>query len=125
MGSRDPGGGERGLIAGERRTVSRYFTREREKQELRRERDAMMLRIAGEFGEATLAERLHSSPAVVDKLLADARERLGGGSSGSAPTITVRRARAERDRWADIDTYYEALGSRPQTFPRRRFRPRP
>jgi hypothetical protein len=114
------GGSDRALLVGrrERRNVARYFAREREKQELRRERDAVMLRIAGDLGIAVLAQQLDVTPAVVDKLLADARERLGAGSSGSEPTITVRRLAADRDRWVDVDTYYEALGSRPAIRPR-------
>jgi|GEM_PF-4923737 len=112
-------GGNREVLVGDRdaRTVARYFAREREKQELRRERDAVMLGIARHLGEGTLAERLQVAPAVVDKLLASARERL------NTSTITIRRMGANRDRWADVDMYYEALGSRPGVSSRRRIPP--
>ena len=103
----------------EARTVARYFTREREKQELRRERDVVMLRIARDLGEGTLADGLHVTPAVVDKLVAAARARL------DTSQITARRTSANRERWADVDTYYEALGSRPRISPRRRLPPQP
>jgi hypothetical protein len=108
-------GGDHEVRVGERdaRTVARYFAREREKQEVRRERDVVMLGIARNLGEGALAERLDVRPAVVDRMLASARERL------DVPTITIRRVSASRDRWADVDTYYEALGSRPRISPRR------
>jgi hypothetical protein len=111
---------DRALLVGrrERRNVARHFAREREKQELRRERDAVLLRIAGDLGIAVLAQQLDVTPAVVDKLLAGARERLSAGSTGSGPTITVRRLTVDRDRWAEVDTYYEALGGRPAIRPR-------
>ena len=113
-------GSDRALLVGprERRNVAHYFAREREKQELRRERDAVMLRIAGDLGIAGLAQQLDVTPVVVDKLVADARERLGAGSPAAGPTITIRRVAADRDRWAEVDTYYEALGSRPAIRPR-------
>ena len=112
----EPGyGRERESLVGGRdaRTVARYFAREREKQELRRERDVAMLRIARDLGEGALAKGLDVSPAVVGTLIAGARERL------DASTYTVRNTGADRDRWAEVDTYYEALGSRPPISPRR------
>jgi len=122
MDARRPGhrnDGDREVLVGERdaRTVARYFAREREKQELRRERDVVVLGIARHLGEGALAEQLDVTPAVVDKLLASARERL------DTSTITIRRMSANRDRWADIDTYYEAVGSRPRASPQRRIPP--
>jgi hypothetical protein len=112
-------GGDREVLVGERdaRTVARFFAREREKQELRRERDAVVLGIARNLGEGALVEQLGVTPAVVDRLLVSARERL------NTSTITIRRMSANRDRWADVDTYYEALGSRPRLSPRRRIPP--
>jgi hypothetical protein len=122
MDDRRPGrrnGGDHEVLVGERdaRTVARYFAREREKQELRRERDVVMLGIARHLGEGALAEQLDVPPAMVDKLLASARERL------NTSTITIRRMGANRDRWADVDIYYEALGSRPPISARRRIPP--
>lgn len=123
MDAQQPGprdGHDRELLVRSRdaRTVTRFFAREREKQELRRERDALMLRIARDLGEGGLAARLDVTPAVVGKLLAGARERL------DTSAITVRRMSANRERWADVDTYYEALGSRPRTSSRGPLPPR-
>lgn len=78
-----------------------------------------ILAIARDLGECELAEQLDVQPAVVDKVLASARERL------NTSTITARRMRANRDRWADVDRYYEALGSRPRISPRRPIPPEP
>jgi len=50
-------------------------------------------------------------------LLAAARDRLNG--DGSSPTITIRRLSRDPDRWAELDSYYQALGSRPGFMVRR------
>jgi hypothetical protein len=115
-------GGDRDhdLLGGSRggQSVARYFAREREKRELRRERDVVVVRLAGNLGMGMLARELDVAPAVASKLVADARERLNADT-----TITVRRARRDRERWADVDTYFEALGSRAGMLRSRRMPP--
>ena len=93
------------------RTVTRYLVRERQKEELRRERDTLVLAIARDIGEHALAERLEVPQQTVAKLLGDAGKRLNVGVSPTEPMITARRLSRDRHRWAEIDTYYEALGS--------------
>jgi hypothetical protein len=109
------------LDDGETRDVSRYFVRERQKQSLRRERDVLVLSIARDIGELALAERLDVAQETVGRLVADARERLNAGSSPKEPIITARRLSRDPHRWAEIDTYYEALGARPELGGRPKF----
>jgi hypothetical protein len=100
--------------------AARFLARERQKQELRRERDAIVVALARDFGEGGLAESLGVSGAVVGKLVAGARERLGEGPDGEGePQITVRRLGADSQRWAEVDAHYEALGSGPSLTDRR------
>jgi hypothetical protein len=70
----------------ERRSVARYFAREREKQDLRRERDALLLRIAGDLGVGAMARQMDVSPATLSTLLARAEARLHEGPLGSGRT---------------------------------------
>ena len=118
--------------------AARYMAIEREKAELRRERDELVLRIAGDLGPRRLAASLGVTEQVCERMLAAARERQGEdqfapGVRRSA-RITVRRLRESRaqelvgrtdraaglgshepgaprpTRWADLDAYYERLG---------------
>jgi hypothetical protein len=91
-----------------------HIARERQKQELRRERDAIVLAIGRDLGEAGMAERLGLTRPVVHKLLAGARERVdGAGSSPTPAAIAARRLPVDGERWAWADAHYEALGSGP------------
>ncbi len=96
------------MIGGASANVARHIARERQKVELRRERDRLVLELARDRGG--LAEQLGVSPAVSDKLLADARERLGAHPSATMQQIAARRLRTDPSRWAEVDAYYEALG---------------
>ncbi len=94
--------------------ASRYLARERQKDELRDERDRLLLDLARDIGPQGLAQRLGAAPAVIDKLLGDARsrvERKVAASLGSE--ITARRLATRADRWADADAHYAALGCGP------------
>jgi hypothetical protein len=109
-----PIGGERDLLldGGACANAARHLARERQKQELRRERDVIVLRIARDLGEQGMAERLGVGRPVVDKLLADARNRLDATASPPrGPEIAVRRLPPDGERFADADDHYEALGS--------------
>jgi hypothetical protein len=100
--------------------AARHIARERQKRELRRERDAIVLAIARDLGEQGLAERLGVAQPVVDKLLADARDRLGAGvPAPQEAEMSVRRQTRDRERWAEADAHYEALGSGPAVSDRR------
>ena len=54
------------------RIVNRYLARERQREELRRERDTLVVAIARDIGECALAERLEVPQETVGKLLNDA-----------------------------------------------------
>jgi homoserine dehydrogenase len=100
--------------------VASYLARERQKQELRRERDGIVLALAKDLGEQGMAERLGVSRRVVEKLLADARARREReGPADAEPEIVVRRLGVDRERWAQADDHYEALGSAPELRDRR------
>ncbi len=106
-------------LAGEG-SVAGYLERERQKQELRRERDGIVLALAKDLGEQGMAERLGVSRGVVEKLLADARARRDReGPADAEPEIVVRRLGVDRERWAEADAHYEALGSAPELRDRR------
>ncbi len=101
-------------------SAARYLARERQKQELRRERDSVVLALAKDLGAQGMAERLGVSPRVVEKLLADARARRDReGSTDAEQEIVVRRLGVDRERWAEADAHYEALGSAPALRDRR------
>ncbi len=100
--------------------AARYLARERQKQELRRERDGIVLALAKDLGEQGMAERLGVSRRVVEKLLADARARREReGPAGVVPEIVVRRLGVDRERWAEADAHYEALGNAAELRDRR------
>ncbi len=88
---------------------------QREKEELRRERDHLMLDLARDLGPAGVAERFGVSSAAMARLLQGARERLGGiqaGRDARGSEIGARRLRTGESRWAIADAHYEALGRR-------------
>lgn len=92
--------------------VARHLARERQKRELREERDRLVLDLARELGEQGLAQRLGVSAAVTGKLLAGARNRLDLKLAASpALEITARRLSTGGERWADADAHYAELGS--------------
>jgi hypothetical protein len=100
--------------------AARYIARERQKRELRRERDVLVLGLARGLGEQGLAERLGVRAPVIGKLLSDAQARLDAGASPPADGFVVRRLGGGHDRWADADAHYEALGRGPALTDRRR-----
>ncbi len=105
--------GELAVDGGEPARVARYIALEREKQELRRERDHVMLQLAGQLGPAELARRFGVEPPVIAKLLDGARGRLNGlPAEGDhvAGEISARRVRAGERRWVAADAHFEALG---------------
>ncbi len=93
----------------------RCIARERQKKELRRERDALLVRLARDLGERGLAESFGVARPVIGKLLAYTRARLdASGAQHGTGEIVVRRISADHDRcWAEADAHYEALGSGP------------
>jgi hypothetical protein len=93
--------------------AARYVIRERQKKELRRERDAIVLAVAKDLGEQGLAERLGVGQPAAAKLLAGARERLDATRSPAEHEIAARRLGGDRDRWAEADAHYEQLGRGP------------
>ena len=105
--------------AADQGNAARYIARERQKRELRRERDAIVLALAGDLGERGLAERFGVSQPVAGKLVADARERM------SSPVVVGQPrpgagAGADRGRWAEVDAHFAALGRGSQLRVRRR-----
>ena len=115
MDSRSLGGHDDGvhLDSREAGSVARYIARERQKHDLRRERDVVVLALASDLGARELAERMVTH-AAIDRLVEGARDRLGAGASSAESIIIARRLRADPDRWADADAHFEALGSGPQ-----------
>jgi hypothetical protein len=79
---------------------------EREKGELRSERDRVLLDLAESLGLDGLAQSLGTSSATAEKLLAGARGRI----LAAPPAIAARRRSEEQDRWAEADRLYETLG---------------
>lgn len=105
--------GELLLEGGEQARVARYIALQREKQELRRERDHLMLHLAADLGPDELARRFGVESPVIAKLLDGARGRLntaGGDGDGARAEISARRVRAGEPRWLVADAHYEALG---------------
>ncbi len=79
MHSENPSSDATGALGVETGTVgnaARYVARERQKDELRDERDRLVLDLGRDLGPQGLAQRLGVAPAAIDKLLQDARSRL-------------------------------------------------
>jgi len=80
--------------------------RERQKRELRRERDRVVLDLAERLGTEGLAGSLGTSPATAETLVRRARERIN-----FAPRqISAHRLSRDGERWREADRHYEALG---------------
>jgi hypothetical protein len=80
--------------------------RERQKRELRRERDRVVLDLADRLGTEELARSLGTSFATAESLVRTARERVSVGPR----RITARRVTRDPERWSEADRHYEALG---------------
>jgi hypothetical protein len=108
-------GADRGLLAegGVQTSVASHIALEREKQELRRERDHLLLDIAADLGPAELARRFGVEPPVIARLLDGARGRLNsapGACDAGRAEISARRLRTGEPRWGAADAHYESLG---------------
>ncbi len=104
--------GEPVLLGGSEARVARHVACERQKQELRRERDRLVLDLARDLGSDGVAERLGVSRAAMAKLLEGASARLAAGGPRGVE-ISARRLRPGEGRWVDADAHYEALGRSP------------
>jgi hypothetical protein len=110
-----PGAQERDVLVegGEHARVARYIALEREKDQLRRERDHLILDLAASLGPAVLAQRFGVEPPVIAKLLEGARRRLNsapGEDDDLRAEIVARRVRATEPRWVVADAHFAALG---------------
>jgi hypothetical protein len=97
----------------EQARVARYIALEREKDELRRERDHLILDLAAKLGPAVMAQRFGVEPPVIAKLLEGARGRLNTAPAEDdhrRAEIVARRVRATEPRWVVADAHFEALG---------------
>jgi hypothetical protein len=99
---------------------------ERQRCELRRERDRVVLGLAQELGPERLAELFGVREAAIEKLIEGAQGRTQEAAPGAAPSARLAGpgTRAPRrilpgrpprftrspDRWAEADDHYEALG---------------
>ena len=116
LGGRDD---ELRLVSRDAGYVAHYIACERQKHDLRRERDVVLLALVRDLGVRALAKRMDLTHAAIDRLVEGARDRLGAGVCSEGPTIVARRLRADPDRWADADSHFETLGSGPQISFRR------
>ena len=92
-------------------SAARVLARERQKAQLRRERDHILLALGADLGREGLARRLGASDEVAGKLLERARERLSReGSPWTQDGIAARRMRPDPNRWLEADSHFEALG---------------
>ena len=80
--------------------------RERQKRELRRERDRIVLDLAEGLGPEGLARSLGTTPATAETLVQRSRARI----SAAPRQISARRVTGDPDRWGEADRHYEALG---------------
>jgi hypothetical protein len=93
--------------------VASHTALEREKQELRRERDHLLLDLAADLGPAQLARRFGVEPPVIARMLDGARGRLNsapGERASQRAEISARRLRTGEPRWGAADAHYESLG---------------
>lgn len=118
-------GGDLQLASRAAGSVARYLARERQKAEIRRERDVVVLAVTKDLGERVLADRMGVAPVVISKVVADARDRVRGSRPDARGAITARRLSLACHRWADADAHYEALASGPQLTARRSMPPPP
>ncbi len=80
--------------------------RELQKQELRRERDRLVLDLSRSLGTDGLASCLGTSAATTETLVQRARGRL----AAAGEDVVARRQAHGADRWREADRHYEALG---------------
>jgi len=99
-GARGPDGGAMLDVRGRREL------RERQKRELRQERDRIVLDLAESLGTDGLAKSLGTTAATAEMLVGRARGRV----SATPGQISARRITGEADRWGEADRLYEALG---------------
>ena len=85
---------------------SRHRLREREKRELRHERDRLLVELAQSLGSDGIARAFGTNAATADTLVQRARGRLVGPNNG----ISARRGQSDPERWSEADRHYEALG---------------
>lgn len=98
------GNGTLSLPAGSSRSGTEL--REQQTEELRRERDRLVLDLSRSLGTEGLASCLDTSAATTEALVQRARGRLGGAGE----EVVARRLTSGQDRWAEADRHYEALG---------------
>ena len=112
---------DRTVATGEGGTARRLIARERQKAEIRRERDEMLMAIARDIGPDGFAQRLGADAEVTHALLDSARRRLADAEARTAVSQirASRRTVPDSDRWADADRQYEALGRGERPRPRR------
>ena len=92
-------------------SASRRLAAERQKHELRRERDHLVIDLVSSLGEDVFAERFGLTPSDAHKMRTRAQDRLQATAPPDARgEIAARRLRPDADRWADADAHYEALG---------------
>jgi hypothetical protein len=85
---------------------ARLELRERQKQELRRERDLIVLELARKLGADGLADSLGTSATTTETLLGRVRGRI----ALEPAEFAARRITRDPDRWREADRHYEALG---------------
>jgi hypothetical protein len=81
---------------------------ERQKSELRQERDRIVLDLADSLGAEGLARSLGTTSATAERLV----ERARGRVYATPGRISARRLARDADRWGEADRHYEALGRR-------------
>jgi hypothetical protein len=84
----------------------RRALRERQKRDLGRERDRIVLDLAASLGTDGLAQSLGTTAATAELLVQRARER----ATVAPGTISARRVRRDPERWSEVDRHFEALG---------------
>jgi hypothetical protein len=87
-------------------SLVRRELRERQKHELRGERDRVILDLADSLGLDGLAHSLGTTRATAETLVLRARERVASGPR----RITARRISRDPERWSEADRHFEALG---------------
>jgi tRNA A58 N-methylase Trm61 len=88
------------------RVASQHDLREREKRDLRHERDRLVVDLAHSLGTDGLAQCFGTTAESAEKLVDRTRARLAGATA----EISARRIAADPDRWREADRHYETLG---------------
>jgi hypothetical protein len=87
-------------------TMVRSELRERQKHELRGERNRVVLALADSLGVDRLADSLGTNRATAETLVLRARQRVADGPR----KLVARRLSRDPDRWGEADRHYEVLG---------------